>query len=175
MEQPRLALFREVLPSPVGDIVLLTDGQGRVRALDFHDYDARMRRLLDRHYGAAGWSLTEAHAATPAAGALGRYLAGDLAALVGVETATNGTAFQREVWAALRQVPAAASRAYGELAHALGRPGSARAVGRANGSNPIAIVVPCHRVVGAGGALTGYAGGVERKRWLLEHERRHAG
>jgi methylated-DNA-[protein]-cysteine S-methyltransferase len=86
-----------------------------------------------------------------------------------------GTDFQRTVWSALQEIPYGETTSYGELAAALGRPGSARAVGAANGRNPIAIVVPCHRVVGKDGSLVGYGGGLARKRWLLDHELRSAG
>jgi len=82
----------------------------------------------------------------------------------------RGTPFQRAVWTALRSIPAGATMTYGELATRIGAPGASRAVGLANNRNPIGLVVPCHRVIGANGALTGYAGGLERKRWLLEHE-----
>ncbi|TMA44133.1 MAG: methylated-DNA--[protein]-cysteine S-methyltransferase, partial [Deltaproteobacteria bacterium] len=82
----------------------------------------------------------------------------------------GGTEFQRRVWGALRKVPPGRTVSYGELARAVGAPGAARAVGAANGSNPVGIVIPCHRVIGADGSLTGYAGGVERKEWLLGHE-----
>lgn len=82
----------------------------------------------------------------------------------------DGTPFQEAVWAQLRAIPFGATRSYGEIAAALRRPDAARAVGAANGANPLAIVVPCHRVIGAGGALTGFAAGIERKRWLLDHE-----
>ncbi|HJE52257.1 MAG TPA: methylated-DNA--[protein]-cysteine S-methyltransferase, partial [Tessaracoccus flavescens] len=85
--------------------------------------------------------------------------------------APRGTEFQRRVWAALAEIPYGETRSYGELATALGRPGASRAVGMANGRNPISIVVPCHRVVGANGSMTGYAGGVERKVYLLDFER----
>ena len=87
-----------------------------------------------------------------------------------VQVETRGTPFQEEVWAELRRIPAGSTLTYGELAARLGRPGASRAVGRANGQNPVAIVVPCHRVVGAHGVLTGYGGGLDRKRWLLAHE-----
>lgn len=102
--------------------------------------------------------------------ALRDYFAGDFLALRAIEYATGGTEFQRGVWAALVAIPRGETRSYGQLALAVGAPGAARAVGWANGSNPIAIVVPCHRVVGAGGKLTGYAGGLHRKEWLLRHE-----
>ena len=83
---------------------------------------------------------------------------------------TGGTAFQKAVWAALRAIPAGETRSYSQLAAAIGSPKAVRAAGLANGQNPIAVVVPCHRVIGANGTLTGYAGGLERKRWLLAHE-----
>jgi methylated-DNA-[protein]-cysteine S-methyltransferase len=87
----------------------------------------------------------------------------------------RGTAFQRTVWAALRAIPPGDTVTYAELARRVGRPGAARAVGSAVARNPVSIVVPCHRVVGSDGSLTGYAGGVERKRWLLAHERKAVG
>ncbi len=112
----------------------------------------------------------EARGSSPAAAVLGRYFAGELKAIDRLKTANGGTAFQRKVWAALRTIPARATTSYGELAARLGMPKAARAVGLANGANPIAIVVPCHRVIGANGTLTGYGGGLARKRWLLAHE-----
>jgi O-6-methylguanine DNA methyltransferase len=158
--------------SPLGEILLVTDNEGALRALDFVDYEQRLHRLLRLHYGA--YQLDPGPASPAVVNALDAYFAGDLDALVKVRVATGGTPFQREVWAALRRIPAGHTRTYGELAVELGRAGASRAVGLANGSNPIAIVVPCHRVIGRNGTLTGYAGGLPRKRWLLEHERSHA-
>jgi O-6-methylguanine DNA methyltransferase len=103
------------------------------------------------------------------------YFAGEADALDGVAVEPGGTPFEREVWEALRRIPAGEPRSYGALARALGRPGAARAVGRACALNPVALLVPCHRVVGADGELTGYAWGIERKRWLLAHEARRRG
>ncbi len=173
MTQP-LLLLRETLATPVGDVVILTDAEGRLRAVDFDTHRERMTRLLDRHYVRGGWTVTDARSPTAARDALARYFAGELATIDGLPTATGGTLFQREVWAALRAVPAAAPESYGKLAARIGRPSAVRAVGLANGANPVAIVVPCHRVIGGSGALTGYGGGLERKRWLLDHEARHA-
>lgn len=99
------------------------------------------------------------------------YFDGDLEALDAIEVEHQGTEFQRAVWAELRRIPVGKTISYRELAIRVGRPKAMRAVGAANGQNRIAIVVPCHRVIGADGTLTGYAGGLERKRWLLEHER----
>lgn len=100
---------------------------------------------------------------------LQEYFAGTRTAF-DVPLAAAGTPFQQAAWAVLRTIPYGATWTYGELATTLGRPGASRAVGLANGRNPVAIVVPCHRVVGADGTLTGYSGGIERKRWLLDHE-----
>ncbi len=154
--------------APAFDLLLVTDGDGVLRALDFSDFEERMHRLLARHYGV--FALVSGAAPAPVLVALDSYFDGDLAALDSLPVATGGTTFQKSVWAALRRIPAGETRGYGALAALLGNPGAARAVGLANGSNPIGIVVPCHRVIGANGTLTGYAGGVERKRWLLAHE-----
>jgi methylated-DNA-[protein]-cysteine S-methyltransferase len=160
---------RELIPTPTGVIVLLTDAQGRIRALDWDDHQERMQRLLRLHYGPGGVTLRDA-GPSAARAALEAYFAGDLAALDDLEVETAGTPFQRAVWAALRSIPAGHTLSYGALAARIGKPSAVRAVGLANGSNPIGVVVPCHRVIGANGALTGYGGGLPRKRWLLEHE-----
>ena len=154
--------------APFAELLLVTDAEGTLRALDFSDFEERMHRLLARHYGS--FTLEPGDAPAGIVSALDAYFAGDLAALDTVPIATGGTEFQRTVWAALRRIPAGETSGYGALAARIGKPGAARAVGLANGSNPIGIVVPCHRVIGASGTLTGYAGGVERKAWLLQHE-----
>lgn len=165
----RPTLFADRAPSPIGTMLLVWDQEGVLRALDFEDYERRMRRLLRRHYGEL--ELTEGRAPVAITSSLDRFFAGDLAAVAGLPTQTNGTAFQRRVWDALRGIAPGATATYGRLAVLLGQPTASRAVGLANGANPIAIVVPCHRVIGANGTLTGYGGGLERKRWLLDHER----
>jgi len=164
-----LALAR--IPSPLGPLLAVTDASGRLRALDFADHEPRLRRLLRVQLGAAGERVTSGEAPDALTRGLAAFFAGDLGALESLATVAGGTAFQRRVLSALREIPAGATTTYAALARAIGRPGACRAVGRANGSNPLAIVVPCHRVVGADGSLTGYGGGIERKRWLLEHER----
>jgi methylated-DNA-[protein]-cysteine S-methyltransferase len=164
-------VFRiERLDTPTGRMLVATDDAGRLRVADWTDHEERMRRLLDRHYGAGRVGLREAAGRSLAATALARYFDGDLGAIETVETATNGTAFQRDVWAALRRIPLGRTTSYGSLAASIGRPRAVRAVGLANGANPIAVVVPCHRVIGADSSLTGYGGGLERKQWLLAHE-----
>lgn len=156
------------IASPVGEVLLVVDSEGAVRALDFADYEARMLRLLQRHYGPV--ELTPGQAPDGVRAALDAYFGGDARALDGLAVRTGGTDFQRTVWAALRTIPAGETRSYGQLAAAIGKPAAVRAVGLANGANPVGVIVPCHRVVGANGTLTGYAGGLERKRWLLAHE-----
>ena len=158
--------------SPLAPLLLVTDEDGVVRALEFADLESRMWRLLREHYGS--YTLEDGAAPASLTRALNAYFKGELSALDEIETATGGTPFQREVWNALRTIPAGTTISYGQLAADLGRDGSARAVGAANGANPIAIIVPCHRVIGANGALTGFASGLDRKRWLLEHEARFA-
>jgi methylated-DNA-[protein]-cysteine S-methyltransferase len=162
------ALYVDRVASPLGTMLLVWDDEGTLRALDFEDHEARCRSLLRRHYG----DDAPAPARVPPviADALDRFFGGDLDAIAAAAVATNGTPFQRRVWTALRAIPAGTTLSYGRLAAALGQSTASRAVGLANGANPIGIVVPCHRVIGSDGSLTGYGGGLERKRWLLAHE-----
>ena len=150
---------------------IVTDDEDRLRAVDWDDHEPRMQELLRRHYGASGVQLREVSPPSEAARALLAYFDGNLDAIAELPTATNGTEFQRTVWSALRRIPAGRTVSYGTLAAQIGHPEAVRAVGLANGANPIAIVVPCHRVIGADASLTGYGGGLYRKRWLLAHER----
>ncbi len=159
------------LPSPIGIVLLIFEGEA-VHALDFEDYEPRMHRLLRLHYGEV--DLTPADPPPAIAQAIAAYFDGDITALDDISVQTGGTDFQRRVWTALRDIPAGETTSYGRLAAQIGHPKASRAVGLANGSNPVAIIVPCHRVVGANASLTGYGGGLERKAWLLEHERRAA-
>jgi methylated-DNA-[protein]-cysteine S-methyltransferase len=158
--------------TPIGGLRLLVDEAGFLRALDWEDHEPRLFRLLATHYGPKGVHVEPARGRTGPAQTLSAYFEGDLEALGAVPVATGGTAFQRAVWAALREIPCGTTESYGGLARRIGRPAAVRAVGLANGANPVGIVVPCHRVVGHDGRLTGYAGGLDRKRWLLEHEAR---
>ena len=162
--------FIERVPTPTGTMFLVTDEQDVLRALDWEDYEPRMHRLLRLHYGEGRVRLEVNPRASTARRALEAYYTGALSALDTLKVQTGGTAFQREVWAALRAIPVGTTTTYGCLAAQLGRPKAMRAVGMANGANPIGIVVPCHRVIGADASLTGYGGGIARKRWLLAHE-----
>jgi methylated-DNA-[protein]-cysteine S-methyltransferase len=165
-----LRIFLERIESPVGEVVIGCDGDDALRIVDFADYRARMLTLLVRQYGEKAVALEQACKPSAAARALAAYFRGDIGAIALVKTATGGTEFQRKVWKALRAIPAGETTTYGRLAAHLGMASAARAVGLANGANPIAIVVPCHRVIGADGTLTGYGGGMARKQWLLAHE-----
>lgn len=154
--------------------MLVTDAAVLV-SLDYAGYEQRMMRLLEKRYGS--FSLSEdTHGETDQAAIkdivahLCAYLSGDLSAIDEIPVNPGGTKFQATVWHALRSIPPGCVMSYGELAQQLGNPAAVRAVGTTNSLNPISIVLPCHRVIGANGSLTGYAGGLERKRWLLEHE-----
>src|ERR1700759_3945064 len=155
--------------SPMSSILLVTDEAGALRALDFVGYEARMNRLLRNHYGE--YALTKGTPPARVVKELDAYFEGDMDALDRIPTATGGTPFQRSVWRALRAIKPGTTQTYGEIAARIKRPTASRAVGAANGANPIALIVPCHRVIGANGTLTGYASGLARKQWLLEPER----
>ena len=156
------------LQTPIGTALLVTDGDGILRALDWEDHEPRMRQLLRLQYGAV--ALEDARAPHEIRAALSGYFKGDLDRLNTIKWRVAGTPFQRKVWTALPTIPAGTTMSYGALAAKLGMPRAVRAVGHANGSNPISVVVPCHRLIGANGSLVKYGGGLERKRWLLEHE-----
>jgi len=156
------------LTTPIGIALLVTDAEGVLRALDWEDYEHRMRELLRLHYGAVDLREQAAPAAMKAA--LSDYFEGDLAQLSSIAWRIAGTPFQRKVWTALAQIPVGTTLSYSTLAAKIDMPKAIRAVGHANGSNPISVVLPCHRLIGANGSLVKYGGGLERKRWLLRHE-----
>jgi methylated-DNA-[protein]-cysteine S-methyltransferase len=156
------------LETPIGMALLVTDADGVLRALDWEDYAPRMKELLRLQYGAV--TLNEARAPAAMRAALKSYFKGDLDRLGTIPWRVAGTPFQQKVWTALPRIPAGTTLSYGALAAQLDSPNAMRAVGHANGSNPISVVVPCHRLIGANGSLIKYGGGLERKRWLLRHE-----
>jgi len=156
------------LQTPIGTALLVTDAAGVLRALDWEEHEQRMKQLLRLQYGAV--VLEEARAPGDLRSALSGYFKGDLDRLNTIKWRVAGTPFQQKVWTALPKIPAGTTMSYGALAAKLNAPNAMRAVGHANGSNPISVVVPCHRLIGANGALVKYGGGLERKRWLLEHE-----
>ncbi len=175
MAQRHQSLRLTKVNSPIGDILLVTDQETLV-SLDYAGYEHRMMRLLAKRYGA--FELVESSPGSQGRSALETdlrkrlhaYLDGDLTAIDPIPVNPGGTTFQSTVWHALRSIPPGSVMSYGELARQLGNPAAVRAVGTTNSLNPISIVLPCHRVIGANGNLTGYAGGLERKRWLLNHE-----
>lgn len=169
-----LELFLDRMETPIGEMLLVTDAAGKVRALDWNDFEPRMAGLLDRYYGKGAYTLSAARETKAPRDAMRRYFAGEVNAIDEIAVEATGTAFQKSVWNELRNIPAGAPISYGTLAKRIARPKAVRAVGLANGSNPVGLIVPCHRVIGADGSLTGYGGGLPRKKWLLEHERAHA-
>ena len=153
--------------SPIGTIFLAVDGE-YLCALDFEEFEQRTRTLLQRRYGT--FALVAEENPQGMRDKLASYFAGDYSCLDTIPVSTGGTDFQRKVWQALRTIQPGTTMSYGELAASLGKPTAYRAVGATNALNPVAIVLPCHRVVGSDASLTGYAGGLERKQWLLQHE-----
>lgn len=164
-------LYLTNVASPIGDVLLVTDDQVLV-SLDYKGYEHRMMRLLEKRYGPVNLveSSEQDSQIRQLTNSIQAYLAGNLTAIDTIAVNPGGTVFQAKVWQALRSITPGTVISYGELARHLGNPAAVRAIGTTNSLNPISIVLPCHRVIGANGSLTGYAGGIERKRWLLEHE-----
>lgn len=169
-----MELSRTILPTPIGDMLALSTDEG-LCALEFTGPRERLPRLERR---LVRWfpphEIVDRESPTIARTRewLRAYFEGASADLDGLPLDMRGATFERRVWQALVRIPAGETTSYGAIAKNLGSPGASRAVGLANGSNPVAIIVPCHRVIGSSGALTGYGGGLNRKTWLLDHERR---
>jgi methylated-DNA-[protein]-cysteine S-methyltransferase len=159
-------ILTDTLDSPIGPLTVAGRG-GRVCLLHFGRMDPAIQKWLEK------WFPGEPHAngsLDAVRAVLAQYFGGDVAALDTVGVELKGTAFQVRVWKALRGIPAGTTISYQDLARRIGEPAAVRAVGAANGANPVAVIVPCHRVIGADGSLTGYGGGLQRKQWLLSHE-----
>lgn len=161
----RLRLLQ--LDSPLGPLELVLSGT-RLCALAFPGRRRDPSRDLERRFGPIELDLQGPP--VDAERAVRAYFAGEFRAVEALDVDPGGTPFQREVWTALRRIPPGRTVSYGALAQSIGRPRSARAVARANATNPVPIVIPCHRVIGSDGSLTGYGGGLDNKRWLLRHE-----
>jgi methylated-DNA-[protein]-cysteine S-methyltransferase len=159
------ATVHTIVDSPLGPLTLVTRAGGLAGV-----YMTQQRHLPPEDTFGPRVAVTDVPLLTRTADQLAAYFAGDLRDF-DLDMSTSGTPFQRRVWTALRDIPYGETVTYGELAAAVGQPTASRAVGLANGRNPLSIVVPCHRVVGANGSMTGYGGGIERKRWLLDFER----
>jgi methylated-DNA-[protein]-cysteine S-methyltransferase len=153
--------------SPIGHILFASDGDS-ICMLDFDGYEERMTTLLRRRFGACEFKKESDPQNLKTR--LKAYFGGDLHSLDDVPVRGGGSEFQEQVWRSLREIPAGETWSYGQLARRVNRPQAARAVGHANSQNPIAIIVPCHRVIGASSKLVGYGGGLHRKEWLLRHE-----
>jgi methylated-DNA-[protein]-cysteine S-methyltransferase len=158
-------LYSDFLESPIG-VMQLVANEKAVVLLDFADNSERISKLLEKRFMAYTLKPRE----LPWTNAVKNYFTGELEALHGIPTDTGGTDFQQAVWQALQKIPIGRTWSYLEMAKHIGKPAATRAVGMTNGMNPISLILPCHRVIGSNGKLTGYAGGLERKRWLLEHE-----
>jgi methylated-DNA-[protein]-cysteine S-methyltransferase len=163
-----LKFLTDRIKTPIGDLDIVADKDGRLRAVEWTDHADRMHRSLRIQYGQ--YELASARNPAGTSAALRAYFSGDVMAIDRLKVATGGTDFQKAVWKALRGIACGETITYAVLAQRVGRPTAVRAVGHANGDNPISVVVPCHRVIGTNGSLTGYGGGIERKRWLLAHE-----
>lgn len=168
------ALTSGTVETPIGSLVVVEDEAGAPFMIEFADCEHRMERWLQKRLNSGRFGLQAGSVSAATVQAFADYFLGRVDALRGLAVRLDGTAFQNEMWTVLRDVSPGETLAYGVFADRLGRPNASRAVGHANGANPLAIVVPCHRLVGANGDLTNYGGGLWRKRWLLDHEARHA-
>ncbi len=162
-----IRLIGDTVASPIGDLILVARDD-RLCAVEFADYFERTTQSLRVRFGA--FELREAPIPRALSACFERYFDGELDSFADLPLSTNGTAFQESVWTALKATRPGDKVTYSGLAEKIGRPRAVRAVGLANGRNPIAIAIPCHRVIGKDGSLTGYAGGLDRKAWLLAHE-----
>jgi methylated-DNA-[protein]-cysteine S-methyltransferase len=164
-----MILTVSTLPSPVGPLALACDAEGRLRGVSFGE---GLSKAMRREYPQA--ALAEGEPSDAVRQGLEAYFAGDQSALHRIPWSLDGAAagdgFQARVWKALAEIPAGLTISYGEMAKRAGEPGAAQAAGVALNRNPIAVVLPCHRVVGADGAMVGFGGGLKRKTWLLRHE-----
>ncbi|HWA49684.1 MAG TPA: methylated-DNA--[protein]-cysteine S-methyltransferase [Dongiaceae bacterium] len=165
-----LTLLIDRIATPLGAFALVADEEGRLHAAEWTDCMDRIERSLRLLHGADGYTLKNARNPGGHSAALRAYFSGDIAAIDKLPVAKIGTEFQQLMWRNLRKLPAGKTMAYSDFASRIGKPAAIRAVGAANGANPISVVVPCHRLIGANGSLTKYGGGLHRKQWLLEHE-----
>jgi len=164
-------LVTDTIETPLGEMTAVVRGRQLV-LLDFSDCPERIERLLSRRFGEVPFQSEENPVGIRTR--LDAYFAGERDAFCGLVLEPFGTDFQKSVWKALLDIPYGEAISYGTLAKQVGRPKAHRAAGTANGQNPIAIIIPCHRVIANNGTLAGYAGGVNRKQWLLEFEGKHA-
>jgi methylated-DNA-[protein]-cysteine S-methyltransferase len=162
------ALFLDHLATPIGNLILVADNEARLHHLVWPESEEAVRRELARHYGPV--TIETVKDPGGVSSQVQSYFAGDLAIIDNMPVVPIGTPFQLKVWAALREIPAGEPISYGDMARRIGHPDAFRAVGMACNANPVAVVVPCHRVVGSGGAMVGFGGGIPRKQWLLAHE-----
>jgi methylated-DNA-[protein]-cysteine S-methyltransferase len=175
-----MQLSRTLIPTPLGEMLALSSDEG-LCALEFttvmgsaggEDRQSRLNARLARWFPPHEIVDRETPTIARTRGWLTAYFDGSSPALVDLPLDMRGAPFEKRVWLALQAIPPGRTTSYGAIAHALGSARASRAVGAANGANPVAIIVPCHRVIGSSGSLTGYGGGLDRKTWLIDHERR---
>ena len=175
-----MQLFRSVLSTPLGDMLALASDEG-LCALEFttvhganrgRERLSRLNARLERWFPPHDIVDRETPTIARTRAWLTAYFDGTSADINGLPLDMRGAPFERRVWVALQAIPPGQTTSYGAIAHALGSAGASRAVGAANGANPVSLIVPCHRVIGSTGSLTGYGGGLDRKTWLIDHERR---
>ncbi len=159
------------IATPIGAMMIAADVEGKLRVALFTEDEEAIYRYLRLQVGGKGFTLEPGKNPNGLTDAISSYFAGNLGVIDALPVEYGGTPFQADVWRALRAIPCGSTTSYGRLADQIGRPAAVRAVGLANGANPVAVVVPCHRVIGTKGSLTGYGGGIQRKRWLLDHEK----
>lgn len=172
-EKPQIReLFRASRSTPGGVMTIVFDSDQKIHAIDWEDHEERFLALLAQRDKRANrvTKLVTRDLPEPIGKALDAYFAGSKDAISQLSVEFDGTVFENMVWQALTSIPPGETRSYGEIARQIGKPSASRAVGAVNGRNPIGVLVPCHRVIGKNGSLTGYGGGLARKQWLLDHE-----
>lgn len=172
--KPSLIWNEHIIDTPIGELIIWLDQQGTLQFVGWHEFRQETIKQLSRFYQVPMITLQKTTQSHTVIDTINGYFAGNIQAIDTLVVAACGTDFQKKVWQLLRTIPAGTTTSYGELAKQIGSPQACRAVGMANNRNPIAIVVPCHRVIGKNNQLTGYAGGLDRKQWLLDHERRYS-
>lgn len=171
---PALTWNEHIICTPIGELVIWLDQKSILQFIGWQEFRQETMKQLCRFYQVPTITLQKTAQSPTVIDTIKEYFVGNIRAIDTLVVAACGTEFQKKVWQALRAIPAGSTTSYGELAKQIGSPQACRAVGMANNRNPIAIVVPCHRVIGKNNQLTGYAGGLNRKQWLLDHERQYS-
>lgn len=168
-------IFNEyTIKTPLGKLVIWLSKDNTLQFAGWPESKEETQKQLERYYNVKNIELQPKNDTNPIISIIGNYFKGDIKGIDTLTVASFGTAFQKKVWQALRNIPTGSTCSYSDIAKQIGKPLASRAVGMANHCNPIAIIVPCHRVIGKNNKLTGYAGGLDKKQWLLDHERHYS-